>query len=168
MRKLSERLAETFKRIDGLKFKGILTIVSDNAGKERLEYRILLVRKPCLITIGDIVYTNNGEMILLMEHPDSTPYEVNFKAAYIAKAVSWKRKGVMKDAVSGAKRDTYPVDLGPLYINLDMPQDIPLSTMSEIRYRFLTGQDVRIGDVVDGKTVKTLHDVLGVKLGYAE
>jgi hypothetical protein len=168
MRKNTDRLSKPFKRLDGAKFKAILTPAGVGTTNDNAAFRILFVREPSFVGVGDVVKTYKGEKIILMQHPDDSEYVTSFKAAFVAKVETWWRTPKIKDPVSGAMKDGVPTNMGPLYINFDMPVDMPVGVMSDVRYRFITGQAVMLGDKVGGKVVKTLYDVLGVKLGFAD
>lgn len=168
MRKLSGQLTQLFKRIDGAVFNATLAAGTDNVRNILTDYRLMFVRKPTYISTGNIVRGFGGEYLILMDHPDDSEYEVSFKVAPVARTVAWSRMTKAVDPVSHALKDTTPVDMGLLYVNFDMPKEVTIAQMQDTRYRFIAGQDVQVGDLVDGKHVKVVTTVLGVKLGFAE
>ncbi len=168
MRRLSDRLAQIFKRIDGAMFKAIMSTVIDGAGNDDTFFRILRVRNPAFVKVGDIVHTYGNEHIILMSHPDDSENTSNFKVAYAEVVGPWLRMLKTTDLVTGVPKDGPWLTMGVLYLNFDSPKEIPMAALSDTRYRFITGQDVKVGDKIGTRVVKTIYDVLGVKLGFAE
>lgn len=169
MRQTSEMLRRVFKRLDGAKFRAILASANDGATNDRTTFRVIFVKNPCFVSAGDVIKGDGGQTFILMEHPNDTPLETNFKAAYVERPVQWRRKFKQNDSVTGVPKDAGNwVNMGPLYVNFDMPENAPVEALSDTRYRFLSGQGVLVGDEVDGKIVKLLYSLLGVKLGFAD
>lgn len=168
MRKLTTKHFPVFTRVDGVKIRAFLaTAALGNSQAQKVPYRMLVVRAPIIVEVGDLINTDNGEKILLLDHPSDNSWTRNFKAAYARTAFSWKRPMTVEDPVTGFKREGVPVDMGLLYVNFDTPIEETTLTMSETEYRFLTGEDVRVRDIVDGKIVEKVNRVLGVNLVYA-
>lgn len=167
--KLTPQLFERFKRIDGAGFKAILTSATDGGSTVNSSFRILYVRKPNFVKVGDVVLSHGGENLILMEFPDDSKELTAFKVAYASKIVSWERQITLIDPVSGVPKGNGWADMGPLYLNFDMPDEAPVGTLNDTRYRFITGQEVKVGDRIEGKRIiKTIFEVLGVKLCFCE
>lgn len=167
MQKLSVALTERFRRVDGWRFRAILTPPPNAETNTHSNYRIMYVRNPSILHVGDVVKSHGGEFILLMEHPNENPNHDSFKAAY-AKLGTWSRLVTVIDPVSKVPKKAIEVDQGPIYLNFDVPENLPAGVLNDVRYRFMTGQNVQLGDKINGKSIKVIYDVLGVKLGYAD
>lgn len=166
--KATDRLQQQFKRLDGALFKASLTNTPKGGQHENSSYRILFTNKPCFVKVGDVVKTPGGEKLILLQHPSDASEVASFKAAYVSKEETWFRTPKVLDTVSKVMKDGTPVSMGILYVNFDMPHDVPVGVLSDTRYRFITGQDVKVGDKIGTLIVKTLYNVSGVKLGFAE
>lgn len=164
----TDRLYDVFTRLDGCKVRALLTAAANASTKDKPPYRVLLVRKPIRVSVGDVLRTKGGELLLLLEHPTTLEWTKNFKVQHISGGYDWRRPLKITDPVTKMPRDNGLIDMGRVYCTFDTPEDIKLDKMLETRYRFLTGQDVRIDDLVDGRIVKRVVEVLGVKLVFAE
>lgn len=168
MRETSNLLRQVFVRLDGAKFYGILKAANEGATNVRATYRILFVKNPALVIAGDVVKAN-GQLIILMLHPNDSQHETSFKAAYVQDIATWERKFKQTDNVSGVPNSPGSfVPMGNLYINFDMPEEVNAGVLTDTRYRFITGQNILVGDKVNGRVVKTIYELLGVKLAFAE
>lgn len=164
----SNLLRQVFKRLDGAKFHGILKAANEGVTNVRTTYRILFVRNPCFVKPGDLIHAN-GQKLILMEHPNDSPNESAFKAAYVERSVLWRRLFKTTDPVTGVLKDSGNwIDMGPLHINFDLPESVPVGVLADTRYRFITGQGVAVGDEVDHKLVKVIYKVLGIQLCVAD
>lgn len=167
--KITPKLFEKFRRIDGSVFTGLLPSASEGGQSVTPSFRVLYVKKPTFVKTGDVVKSHGGEFLILMEFPDDSEDLAAFKVAYASKIFTWDRQTTVLHPVSKAPMGTDWVDQGRLYVNFDMPTEAPVGTLTDTRYRFITGQDVRLNDRVAGnKYVKTIYEVLGVKLCYCE
>lgn len=169
MPELSNILFQQMRRIDGSKFMGHLTASAGVNTKERAPYRILHVKLPTFIVVGNTVFTYHGEVVILMEHPNDFAWARSFKAAYARRLVTWKRPIKTVEPITGLE-STNPSsmqNLGPIYVNMDTPQDLDLQGVTDLNYRFITGQDVQAGDQVGEWKVEKVAHVLGVQVAYA-
>lgn len=167
--KITPKLFDKFRRIDGSVFNALLPAAQDGGQSTTPSFRVLYVKKPTFLKVGDIVKSYGGEFLILMEFPDDSEDLAAFKVAYASKIFTWERQITVLHPVSKVPMGTTWVDQGKLYANFDMPAEAPVGTLNDTRYRFLTGQDVRLNDRLSGnKYVKTIYEVLGVKLCYCE
>jgi hypothetical protein len=160
-------LFKVFTRIDGAKFQGHLTASTAAGTAEKPPYRVLHVRTPTFVRVGDVIRSMGGEYIILMEQPDNFSWAITFKAAYVNEIVSWTRTIKIEDPVARVTRDAMTQDLGSLYVNFTNPEELNLSGVIEPGYRFITGQAVQVGDKVGDKVIKRIVEALGVKIVYA-
>lgn len=167
MPELSNGLFKVYTRIDGARFNAHLTMTPPASAKDRVPYRVLHVRKPTFIKAGDVIRTPGGEHIILMEQPDDFDWATTFRAAYAKDLLPWTRPVNVIDPVAHVQRDVAYISMGNLYVNFDTPEQLKLEGLTDTSYRFLTGQDVRVGDRVDNKVVKRLVETLGVLVGFA-
>ena len=154
------------RRIDGAKFEGHLTTTLAVTSKEKAPYRVLYARRPTFLKAGDIVLSRGGEVVLLLEHPDDFTWAKSFKAAYVLEQYPWGRFITQTDPVSGVDRGEQEVSMGTLYASLDTPEEVRAMGFFDTEYRFLTGQDVRVGDRVGDFRVKRVVHSLGVKVVF--
>lgn len=167
MPELSEGLFETMRRIDGARFRGHLTTSLAVTTKEKAPYRVLYARRPTFLAAGDIVLTRGGEVVLLLEHPDDFNWAKSFKAAYALEQYPWSRPMAVVDPVSGVERGHRDTSMGTLYASLDTPEELRFMGFLDTEYRFLTGQDVQVGDKIGDFRVKRIVHSLGVKVVFA-
>lgn len=166
MPELTDALFEVMKRVDGAKFNGHLTSSSSVNTKEKAPYRVLHARRPSFLKAGDTIITRGAEVVILMDHPDDFDWAVSFKAVYALNKLAWSRTTKIIDPVSHAEKNGPPVNLGTLYANFDTAEEYSVFGFSDTGYRFITGQNVLVGDIVGGYTVKRVVESLGVKLVY--
>lgn len=164
---LSNRLFTEMTRLDGCQFLGFLS-TSFGGQQAEIGNRILTVPVPSLVKVGDVVNGPGGTKILLMEHSDDNDQEVNFRAAYVNAAYTWKRNIKVMDPVARVMKDFKAQNLGVVYAYLDKPTDTSVGTMHDTRYSFYTGSDVQEGDLVGDRIVKKVMISLGVKFVYVE
>lgn len=168
MRPPSNRLFEVYTRLDGCKFHGYLgAATTPSMETDKTPFRVFNVKRPSLVRVGDIVKANSS-MILLLDHPDDDPKVEKFKAAYISNSYEWLRPIKVLHPVAKVMMFAGQEEMGLLHCNFEVPKEVNFNGMSETAYRFLTGQDVQVGDIVGGKTVKTVRPIFGVTCGYAE
>jgi hypothetical protein len=110
----------------------------------------------------------NGNLLLLMETTQGMLDMKSFRAAQVSNTYTWTRMVKTMDPVAKVMRDNAPSDLGLVHAYFENPTEIALEKLVENRYQFYTGEDVQVGDVVGGKSVKKVSQVLGVKLVFAE
>lgn len=167
MPELSNGLFKVYTRLDGARFNAHLTMTPPASAKDRTPYRVLHIRKPSFIKAGDVIRTPGGEHIILIEYPDDFDWATSFKAAYAKDQLVWTRPVRFEDPVARVVRDVSMQAMGTLFVNFDTPETTHLEGLTETGYRFLTGQDVQVGDHVGVKVVKRVVETLGIKVGYA-
>lgn len=163
MRPLTNHLFTTFRRLDGARFLGHLTTLAAAPTKDQMPYRVLVVKSPRIASVGAVVQTAGGRKILLLETAPDFDWAEAYRAAYVSREYSWKRRVVVTDPVSKVKRDNGLADMGPIFAYFEKPEAILFQGTSETKYRFLTGQDVMSGDIIDGRNVKRVYETMGVK-----
>lgn len=166
MPELTDALFQVMKRVDGFKFNGHLTSSSSVNTKEKAPYRVLHARRPSFLVAGDTIITRGGEVVILMDHPDEFDWAVSYKAVYALNKLSWMRTTKIIDPVSKAEKNGPVVNLGTLYVNFDSAEELSIFGFADTGYRFITGQNVLVGDKVGEYTVKRVVESLGVKLVY--
>lgn len=159
-------LFKTYIRIDGARFNGHLTNSASVSTGDKPAYRILHVRRPHFLVAGDLIRTMGGEWIILMTHPDFFNWAETFRCSYVTEVLPWTRAVQIEDPVARVTRDVAPESMGDLYVNFDTPQELKLEGLVDTGYRFVTGQDVRVGDGVGDKIIKRIVLAHGVKFVY--
>lgn len=163
MRPLTNRLFHKFSRLDGAAFSAHLTTLAEAPTKDQVPYRTLVVKSPGIASVGAIVTTPGGRKMLLLETPPNFEWAEAYRAAYVSKEYAWKRRVVVTDPVSRVDRDAGFSSMGMIYAYFEKPEVILFEGSKETKYRFLTGQDVLAGDVIDGRNVKRVYETMGVK-----
>ena len=92
--------------------------------------------------------------------------QITFKVAHGQTGYPWSRLVTVLDPVAKVARHSGYVDLGTLYVNLDSPQDLQIQGVSDLSYRFITGQPVKVNDKVGPYTITKVTNSLGVNLVY--
>lgn len=156
-------LFKSFIRIDGARFLGHLTNSATVSTLDRPVYRVLHVRRPHFLVVGDIIRAMTGEWIILMDHPDFFDWAETFKVSYVTEILPWTRPTRVDDPVARVARNVVDESMGDLYVNFDTPEELKVEGLNETGYRFITGQAVKVGDHVGDKTIKRIVPIHGVK-----
>src|SRR5687768_7703404 len=137
MRKLSNALFTTLTRLDGCRFKGFLTtpLKEDNVFN-----RVLSVKKPALVKVGDVVNGPGGTKMLLLDHPDDQEWNTNFRVAFINAQYTWERQVKVIDPVARVAKDFQKIEIGKIYAYLFSPKDVQIGLMHDTQYSFYTGE----------------------------
>lgn len=168
MPELDHGLFKVMRRLDGAKFYGHLTTSTAVTTKEKAPYRVLHARLPTFLKAGDIVKSYGGEVIILMEHPDDFDWARSFKAVYALEQMDWTREQTVIHPVTSMPKQGPQINLGKLYVNFDMAEEISDGMgYHDTKYRFITGQDVKVGDKVGEWRVQRVALNLGVRIVYA-
>lgn len=154
------------RRVDGVKFRGHLLPSAGVNTKEKAPYRVMHVKTPTMVRAGDVVKTYNGEVLILMEHPDDFAWAVSFKGAYAKDNLDWKRPVVVTDPVARVSRTTSKTDMGKIWVNFDSPEDLQMEGISDVGFRFITGQAIQVNDEVGGYHITKVVRSLGVNVAY--
>lgn len=169
MKPLTSKLFKVYTRVDGMRVWGfVATAALGNSQVQKTPFRLFVARMPTTVKTGEVINAEQGEKILLLDHPSDNDWSLNFKAAYIKLSFPWTRPVPTVDPVSGFPKDDVTwTPMGVVFANFDTPLDDNTLTFSEIEYRFLTGEDVKVRDKIGEKTVNKVERVLGVNLVYA-
>ncbi len=167
MPELSQGLFQVMRRIDGARFNGHVTSSLSVSTKEKPPYRVLYARRPSFLRAGDVVFSKGGEVIILMEHPDDFPWAKSFKVVYALDKYPWTREQTEVHPIAKVQSGAWEESLGELYISFDSPEEFSTMGFADTKYRFITGQDVRVGDKVGKFIVKRVVESLGVKVVFA-
>lgn len=163
MRPLSNRLFKEFRRLDGARFMAFLSSTAQAPTKDQMPYRVLVVRSKGLVGPGTVVQAPGGDKLLVLEYSTDQDWSEAYRAAYVPKAYRWQRRSVVTDPVSLVKRDSGMTEMGELWAYMEKPEVVMFEGSSDTKYRLLTGEDVKAGDLIDGKTVKRVYAAMGVK-----
>lgn len=167
--KIPTSLLKVFARLDGCKVYGHLTTPEVGTTSPNTPFLNFHVPEPNrLVKTGDLMKGNNGDILLLMDSPQTHLAAKTFRAYPITTKYPWIRNVKTIDPVARVERDQGITNLGEVYAYFEKPQDSAVNQMLNTRYQFYTGQEVKEGDVVGGKTVKRVMPLLGVKLVIAE
>lgn len=164
MRPLTDKLGVRYRRLNGGYVLGFVAAVPTDSQDVSKQYRTLLIRKPTHVRVGEVLFTPGGDGLILTDHANSYDWAKTFRVLHVSRALEWKRPVKIIDPVSRVQKDNGYTPMGLLYANLDSGHVLSFEHMAETKYKFVTGQDVRVDDVVGGKTVKRIAESYGVKL----
>ena len=116
--------------------------------------------------MGDVIKAYNDEVVILMDNPNDLYWAVTFKAAYAKQILEWRRPVTAVHPVAHVAMNSVYIDMGPLYVNMDSPEELNIGGLVDTKYHFLTGQDVHPEDKVGDFIVRRVVKVMGVNLVY--
>ena len=148
----------------GAKFWGELTFADEEGeGGFLAPRRFLTVSSNSTATLGSLVVAPNGDRFILGGHVN---YELvsTFKAYSVDRSAAWRRSTKMIDAATGLEREGIPLPLGTIWITLEPLRQVKDFDVSEDLLRFVTGQDVKVGDLIDEKRVTRVLNQIGLKV----
>lgn len=166
--KIPNQLLKVYSRLDGAKVYGHLSAPERGSSNATNPFQVFHVPEPCrLLKEGDII-NSMGNLLLLMAAPQSQLSAKTFRAYSVSEKYEWSRNIKVIDPVSKVERDQGLQCMGVIYAYFEKPAHVTMDNMSNTRYQFYTGQDVQEGDLVQGRVVKRVTEILGVKLVVAE
>lgn len=163
MKKLTNRNFQEFRTSNGSKFYACLTPPNSYVSTSKYPKRILQVQEPSPVSEGSVVDTPFGTSVLLMEFVSMINGCKSFVAAHVNDALTWVRPVLTQDPVSKQYKETSTTNMGTIYTSVDQIEDLMIEHKRVDQYTFYTGQDVHLGDRVDGKLVINIRETLGVK-----
>lgn len=167
MRALTDNLFTVMKRLDGCKFKGFVT-TPFGFKQDDMYNRVLFVKNPSPVKLGDVIYGPGNTKLLLMEHPDDEEWNTNFRVGFVNSEYTWERTIKVLDPVARVLRDFQNTPMGVIHAYFDQPLKTQIGSMQDTKYSFYTGEDVQEGDIVGGKIVKKIVYSMGVRLVSVE
>ncbi len=158
----------------GRRFRGVIlpapegSISTDSFVEPRL---LMRVRSGEGVRNTDIITDPSRRPYLVAEH-DRQAFAGeeslrSHKLFAMTDKVSWTRTRLVKDPVTQQDRSDGEVELGPIWIALEMYGRLEMDRgvrVSQERRRVITGAPLKLNDRVDGAVVKRLNDVFGVFL----
>lgn len=168
--KVSERLLETFIKLDGTgSLRAFLTTSREGNTSTAQPFRTINVLVPNrVVKAGDLVRGKDGIPLLLMDASQGIMGYERFRVLEARHQYDWSRNVKTRDPVAKVDRDMGTKSMGTIYAYFDNPTEVALDKLQDTKYQFYTGQDVKEGDKVDGKTVKRVTRILGVNCVVAE
>lgn len=168
MKKLTHKTFQEFRTLTGSKFMACISHATLPSTTSKRPKRLVHAKLPCFVTIGQVVVTDQKEKVLLLDYVNTIPDCRAFEAAEVNQTVTWTRPIRTQNSVSKMVETTGQTNLGNLYITFDQTEDLVVEHKHVDQFQFLTGQDVRVGDLVDGKLVSNIKLVLGVNFVTAK
>lgn len=163
MRTLTDRTFEIFRRTDGTKFNGSLTAPNTYISTSKFPKRILHVQVPCVIKIGDVIKTPSGDRVLLLEFVSMIGGCKSFVAAHVNASYTWSRPIMQVNEVSRQQELVGYLPMGVIQTSQDQLEDLVVEDMHVDQFGFYVGQDVKVGDKINGRKVTNVRAALGVK-----
>lgn len=132
-----------------------------------LETRLTLHCRPAEpVVVGAVGLDQHDRRFLIAEH-DRTVDVAVYKLFPVTSHVQWRRPSTMVDVVTGLPRGGAPVDMGMLWVALELygrtEVDRSMHVQTE-RTRLLTGEGVRLNDTIDGLMVRRVYSVYGISV----
>lgn len=93
-----------------------------------------------------------------------------FRAIRVTPAASWTRMQKTTDTLTGLAKATTPLDMGPLYCSIEPGRSAQFDLVIHVQPNatsIVTGQDIQLGDKINGMVVTRLNPVLGILLAEA-
>jgi hypothetical protein len=172
-----DRFEITFSLVAGGsgKLRGILTETDQNSQPSYVFVQprhVLRVPANSPAKAGMIVRSPSGELFIL---GDNGPSEVSrghlwnsFRLFEPTGKFSWKRRTKIHDPVTLQNVEGPEVDLGEIWVAME-PLDRALSDremrVSFEQLRFITGEDIRVGDRIDNRNITKVDRQLGLAIG---
>lgn len=169
-------LQRTFSRFDewlvaenGLRFRGVIQPSKEGVGSltNFLETRLVLhVRHKEPVQVGMVVQDGIGRRFLTAIHDEYDHTRV-LKLFPVTSHVSWKREQVSIEPVTGLSKGTGQTELGPIWVAVEIYGREEVERATHIgmdRSRVLVGADVKLNDLIDGRMVRRLNEVYGIKV----
>ena len=163
-RSLPSKFSKIFKTLQGAKFWGELTF-ADAEGKNSFlaPRRFLTVSRNSIELLGSVVVSPTGDRFILGSHT-SYQFVTIFKAYNVDHTAVWTRATTVEDVATGLQRESEPISMGSLWVTFEPLRQIKDFDISENIFQFATGQDVKPGDLIDGKRVIRVLDQIGLKV----
>lgn len=171
---VGKRFEITFTRADGRRFNGFIYAPPASQTKSTTfitARRILKVSDKTDVKEGDYFKLPNGDYGLCFDMQDGYFYEPNFRLFGLItmdQNFKWFRKTVVKDEVTFRDIPGEPLDMGYLRCALEyVRQDEDSLKVPGSVYRLLCGEEIKEGDILDGKyIVKKVYNILGIYMAY--
>lgn len=112
---------------------------------------------------GTVVISPIGDRFILGAHVNYE-FVTTFKAYNVDREAVWSRSTKTTDTATGLKREGIPTPMGTLWITLEPLRQVKDYDISEDILRFVTGQDVEVGDLIDGKRIIRIVNQIGLKV----
>ena len=168
MKSLTHKTFQTFRTLLGSKFTAYLSHANTPSTTSKRPKRLLHVKLPCFVTVGQVVITDQREKILLLDYVNTVSDCRAFEAVEVNQTVSWIRPIQTVNAVSKMKETTGSLTLSPLHVTFDETESLNIEGKQVGQFQFMTGQEVMVGDLVDGKLISNIRKILGVKFVTAK
>lgn len=174
MRKLARsqgHAVEPIEIVGGARTRGIVHRPGDNdqPGAEfALPKTTLRVLSNSIVKLGDVIKTRAGERYLVANHSRTVDY-ITYHLFETDRAVSWEREAFNVNPVSKQRQSLgrQPVQAAPIWVMWERARrefmDLNIRIAQET-YLLATGEDIQLGDFLDGKLVKRVSNALGIKV----
>lgn len=122
-------------------------------------------RKSSIVKVGDtLAYQDRHYIVGRRSH---TPDYNSWWLFEGARRVRWERHEVITDTLTQLPKSSSPVHLGDVWMAWEImarqPLDRDLGISNEVS-RVITGEDVQLGDLVDGQQVKRVLNSMGLRI----
>ncbi len=165
----TSRFQRWFKTSTGRRFRGSISHVgtsglSSSSFVETRTVLNVLLNEP--VFPGEVILDGAARRFLVGTH-DVRAGKRAHKLFELTTQLSWKRPQASLDPVTNLPRAAVPTDLGPLWCVMEIygRQEVDRALHSAVeRTRIITGGDIRLNDEVDGRMVRRIYEIYGVKV----
>lgn len=166
MRRPTARLFDWFTRLDGAKFKALMSKPNLNqlsAAPMAFPRRSLHVWQAPFISAGNVVLSPEGQRFLLANYSPVFQDCRSYRLYEVSENLQWTRATRALDPVSGMVKDTtVPLPLGTIWVTFEPMADSDFKGFNIAEARFATGENVFVGDFVGGREVRKVTPALGI------
>lgn len=163
-RSIPSKFSKIFRTTAGAKFWGELSFADEEGENGFLApRRFLTVSRKSTAVAGSVIVAPTGDRFILGSHVNYD-FVTTFKAYSVDRAAVWTRATKVIDTSTGLEREGVPFPMGTLWITLEPIRQVKDFEISEDILRFVTGQAVQEGDLIDGKRIIRVLDQIGLKV----
>lgn len=167
---LNEQFYEPVQIHNGPESRGIFSTASEQ-DQPNFEFSsqklIMRAARDTLCAVGNVILRpKTGERFLLGIHTQTNSYKV-FRALKADRLVTWTREATSNDPLTGEPITTGNTSLGSIWVLWDMIRreapDFGFQVQEE-RNLVITGEDIQLGDMLDGQEVKRVNIAMGLRI----
>jgi len=155
---------QVFKTTGGDKVYGAFQHADENTQAILYTRRFFLCRPTAAVDAGSEIVNKSGDVFILADHAKYPNTHV-YKAFWAETIQSWQRRVKQYDTVTGLEMDAYhQEDKGTIHVSMEPVTDASNFGFEDPQFRFVTGKAVEVGDIIGGRNVRSITEMLGVRV----
>lgn len=162
-RTIPSKFSRVYRTAAGAKFHGELNFASQDGSDFFVPIRFLTVARNSVVVLGDVIVTDTDERFILGQHVSYRDV-ITYKAYRVDRTATWTRTTDITDLATGMQRQGLPVSQGTLELTFEPIRQVKDFDITAELSRFVTGQAVEEGDLVDGKRITRILDQIGLSV----